>query len=239
MSGALYIGTSGFAYEEWKGIFYPDSLKDGEMLPYYASRFDSVEINYTFRRLPAETTLRAWSERTPERFRFALKAHQRITHTRRLDVGEEGVSWFLDRVRPLGERLGPILFQCPPSLQLDRARLDAFLATLPNGLRYAMEFRHPSWAEVRETLADRGIAWCVAETDETPADAAWPAGQPFGYLRLRKERYADEELRAWADRVRSTLATGRDVYCYLKHEEKGTGPRYAQRLADLLGGGRG
>ncbi len=207
------------------------------MLPYYTSRFRSVEINYSFRRLPAETTLEAWAERTPEGFRFALKAHQRVTHTRRLDPGEEGVAWFLDRVRPLGSRLGPILFQCPPSLRFDAGRLDAFLGSLPEGFLYAMEFRHPSWHEARGTLRDRGIAWCIAETDEAPAERAWLAEQPFGYLRLRKERYTDEALRVWAEAIAGTLDRGRDVYCYLKHEEKGTGPRYAERLSELLGVG--
>ncbi|HWC32735.1 MAG TPA: DUF72 domain-containing protein [Actinomycetota bacterium] len=234
MGGSLYLGTSGFAYKEWKGIFYPDELKDGEMLPYYASRFASVEINYTFRRSPAETTVRTWSERTPDGFRFALKAHQRITHTRRLDTGDEGVAWFLDRVRPLGQRLGPILFQCPPTLRFDAAVLDAFLSALPEGRRYAMEFRHDSWAQARETLRERGVAWCVAESDESPGAPAWLAEQPFGYLRLRKETYADADLRVWADRISEMLRSGRDVYCYLKHEEEGTGPRYAERLGELL-----
>lgn len=232
MAGALYLGTSGFAYQEWKGPFYPADLKDPEMLPFYSTRFASVEINYTFRRSPAEKTLSAWVERTPDAFRFALKAHQRITHTLRLADADESVSLFLERVRGLGERLGPILFQCPPSLQFDRQLIESFLAYLPPTFRYAMEFRHPSWDEGRKILEEQGTAWCVAETDEKEAgDLSW---EPFGYLRLRKEDYTDAELKAWGERIDTALATGRDVYCYFKHEEKAAGPAQAERLKKTL-----
>jgi uncharacterized protein YecE (DUF72 family) len=231
MAGTFYLGTSGFAYQEWKGPFYPENLKDAEMLPFYAGRFPSVEINYTFRRSPAEKTLTNWAERTPESFRFALKAHQRITHTLRLANADESVSIFLDRVGSLGERLGPILFQCPPTLRFDRQLIESFLAYLPPTFRYAMEFRHPSWEEARKILEEQGAAWCVAETDEKGAGE--PSWEPFGYLRLRKEEYTDAELIAWNERIRGALASGRDVYCYFKHEEKGTGPAQAERLSRL------
>ncbi|HJP65113.1 MAG TPA: DUF72 domain-containing protein [Actinomycetota bacterium] len=233
MSGRLYIGTSGFAYKEWKGPFYPADLKDADMLPYYAGRFPTVEINYSFRRHPAETTLAAWRERTPDGFLFGLKAHQRITHTLRLTDPDESVRFFLDRVTLLGDRLGPILFQCPPSLRFDRERLERFLDGLPEGHRYAFEFRHPSWAEGRPLLTDRG-AWCVAETDDTPApDERIPAG-PFAYLRLRKERYEDDDLRTWAARIGQAVADGREVFCYFKHEDKGAGAIYAERMSELV-----
>ena len=123
MSGTLYLGTSGFAYKEWKGPFYPETLKDREMLSFYASRFPSVEINYTFRRQASEKTLATWREQTPEGFEFALKAHQRITHTLRLRDADESVAFFLDRAKLLGDRLGPILFQCPPSLRFDLGQM--------------------------------------------------------------------------------------------------------------------
>jgi uncharacterized protein YecE (DUF72 family) len=231
----VYIGTSGFAYKEWKGPFYPDDLKDQDMLSFYAGRFPSVEINYTFRRQPAPKTLDAWSERTPREFRFALKAHQRITHTRRLRDTDSAVSEFLDRVRVLGDRLGPILFQCPPTLQFDRGLIESFVGYLPPTFRYAMEFRHESWAAARDLLADQGVAWCVAETDETTGAREAFTAEPFGYLRLRKEEYAEEELTAWAEMIGKAAADGRDVYCFLKHEEKGAGPRFAETLARLLG----
>jgi uncharacterized protein YecE (DUF72 family) len=232
VAGTLYLGTSGFAYDEWKGPFYPADLKNTEMLSFYSTRFPSVEINYTFRRSPTEKTLSAWVERTPESFRFALKAHQRITHTLRLANADESVSIFLDRVRVLGERLGPILFQCPPSLQYDRRLIESFLAYLPPTHRYAMEFRHPSWEEGRKILQEQGTAWCVAETDEKETgELSW---EPFGYLRLRKEEYSDDELHGWSKRIQETLAAGRDVYCYFKHEEKGTGPAQAERLRQVM-----
>ena len=144
MSGTLYLGTSGFAYKEWKGPFYPETLKDREMLGFFAGRFRSVEINYTFRRQPSETTLESWKQQTPEGFAFAVKAHQRITHTLRLRDADESVAFFLDRVKLLGDRLGPILFQCPPSLKFDRGLIEAFAGFLPPTARYAMEFRLPS-----------------------------------------------------------------------------------------------
>jgi len=230
--GSLHLGTSGFAYPEWKGVFYPEGLNAREMLPYFASRFRSVEINYTFRRHPSEKTLTGWRENAPPGFSFTLKAHQNITHRHRLADPEEPVAFFMERARMLGDRLGVILFQCPPSLRFDRDRLEGFIKALPDSGRYAMEFRHASWEEAREFLAERGVAWCTAETDEQKAERdAW---EPFGYLRLRKETYTDEEIRRWADRIASAIDAGHDVYCYFKHEEKGIGPVYAQRLAEIL-----
>ncbi|MGH2724218.1 MAG: DUF72 domain-containing protein [Actinomycetota bacterium] len=231
MAGTLFVGTSGFAYQEWKGPFYPEGLKDGDMLPFYSSRFPSVEINYTFRRAPSPKTVAAWGERSPEGFRFALKAHQRITHTLRLADADEAVGAFLERARGLGDRLGPILFQCPPSLRFDRALIERFVGYLPPTFAWAMEFRHPSWEEARELLAEQGVAWCVAETDEREAGA--PTWEPFGYLRLRKEAYGEEDLAAWASAIHGATEAGRDVYCYFKHEEGGDAPGYARRLAEL------
>ena len=233
MPGTLYLGTSGFAYGEWKGPFYPEGLKDREMLSYYASRFRSVEINYTFRRQPSEKTLATWRDQTPGEFAFALKAHQRITHTLRLADTDESVSFFLDRVRTLGDRLGPILFQCPPSLRFDRRLIENFVGFLPPTARYAMEFRHDSWEEARPILADQGVAWCTAETDESSGgELSW---EPFAYLRLRKEQYSDDDIRAWAERIGPALESDRDVYCYFKHEDKGAGPVFAERLTELIG----
>jgi uncharacterized protein YecE (DUF72 family) len=235
MAGTLYLGTSGFGYDEWKGPFYPEKLKQREMLPFYASRFNSVEINYTFRQQPTEKTLATWRDVTPEGFAFTLKAHQRITHWLRLAGADEAVSAFLDRAKMLGPRLGTILFQCPPNLPYDRQLIEAFLGYLPPTFRYAFEFRHPSWSEARSVLASQGAAWCVAETDESPVpgDFAIPP-VPFSYLRLRKTRYEDDELKAWAERIGRVLAQGSDVYCYFKHEEKGAGPVLAERLQTLL-----
>jgi uncharacterized protein YecE (DUF72 family) len=235
VEGTLYLGTSGFAYQEWKGPFYPEGLKDADMLRFYSTRFPSVEINYTFRRYPTEEIVRSWGERTPEGFRFALKANQRITHTRRLRGADADVSDFLDRARHLGDRLGPILFQCPPTLQYNRELIESFLGYLPPTFRCAFEFRHPSWAEARPILRDQGAAWCIAEMDDTQADAIPPIEGPFGFLRLRKEAYSDDDLRRWSERIGAALVKGLDVFAYLKHEEGTAAPRHAERLSALAG----
>lgn len=235
MPGTLYLGTSGFAYDGWKhGVFYPEGLKNREMLSYYASRFPSVEINYTFRRFPTEKTLTTWRELTPEHFRFTLKANQRITHFKRLAGADEDVGDFLRVAGALGERLGTVLYQCPPSLKYDRGLIEAFVGYLPPRPRAAMEFRHASWREARELLLEQGVAWCVAETDEQdpgPDDLSW---EPFGFLRLRKTEYSDEELAAWAARIGPALEAGHDVYCYLKHEDEGASTKMADRLGTLI-----
>jgi uncharacterized protein YecE (DUF72 family) len=237
MSGSLYLGTSGYSYDEWKhGVFYPEGLKNREMLSYYASQLGSVEINYTFRRFPSEKTIANWVEQTPPGFRFTLKANQRITHVRRLNDADEDVRAFLEVAGKLGDRLGCVLFQCPPSLHYDGALIERFVGYLPPTPRCAIEFRHPSWREARELLGGQGVGWCVAETDEQdpgPDDLAW---EPFGFLRLRKTAYTDEELAAWAERIGAALANGNDVFCYFKHEDEGASPAMAKRLQETLGG---
>lgn len=234
MTGTLYIGTSGYAYPEWKGAFYPEDLKNDAMLSFYSQRFHSVEINYTFRRFPAEKTLQRWADQAPEGFRFAMKANSRITHTKRLRDADADVSDFLQRAKLLGDHQGPILFQCPPSLQFDRGLIESFLTYLPPLAPYAFEFRHESWSEARDLLAENGAAWCLAETDETEVDRTRIPPGPFGYLRLRRETYTDQDLAAWAGSIRATLEEGRDVYAYLKHEEGGAAPEHAERLRALL-----
>lgn len=233
--GALYVGTSGFAYPEWKPAFYPEDVKAADMLTYYAARFPSVEINYTFRRFPSAKTLTRWAEQGPDGFRFALKANQRITHTRRLRDADTDVSDFLQLARLLGDNLGPILFQCPPTLRFDRGLLESFLAYLPPLAPYAMEFRHESWAAARDLLAENGVAWCTAETDGVAVERASIPSEPFSYLRLRREDYTEEDLRAWADGIGKVLAEGRDVYAYFKHEDGAAAPGYAARLKSLVG----
>lgn len=239
MAGALFVGTSGFAFDAWKGPFYPEKLPSKEMLAYYATRLSSVEINYTFRRTPATSTLEAWRETTPDGFLFAIKAHQRITHVHRLANAEEATRGFLERLEALGPRLGPVLFQCPPNLKYDRARLEGFLEHLPPKGRYALEFRHESWGdEARGLLAARGVAFCAAETDEEPlGDDAIGEGK-LAYLRLRKTSYGPEELAAWARRIERALARGTDVFCFFKHEDEGIGPKLATELAAMIGGKR-
>jgi len=235
VSGGFYLGTSGFAYDEWAhGVFYPEGVKQKERLAYYSSQLPSVEINYTFRRFPQEKTLTTWREQAADGFRFTLKANQRITHFKRLADTDEDVRDFLKIADALGDKLGCVLFQCPPTLQYDRGLIEAFVGYLPPGKRFAMEFRHDSWREARELLLSQGIAWCVAETDEKdpkPEDLSW---EPAGYLRLRKTEYSDEELREWAAKIGPALEAGADVFCYFKHEDLGASPRMAKRLENTL-----
>ena len=239
--GRLYTGTSGFAYKEWIGPFYPPGTKSAGMLAHYAGRFESVEINYTFRRLPAATTLANWRDQTPDGFVFALKANQGITHHARLVDVDERLSRFLEAIAPLGPRLGPILFQCPPNLRYDPDVLAAFLDRLgraPGDRRFAMEFRHPSFDddEVRGRLRDAGVAWCVADTEEAPATFVRTAPD-FAYVRLRRGGYDEDGITRWAESIGTALADGADVYAYLKHEDSATGPRDAAALRARVGRG--
>jgi len=238
VAGTLHLGTSGFSFDGWKhGVFYPEGLKNREMLHYYSTQLSSVEINYTFRRYPTEKSLTTWREQAADGFTFTLKANQRITHFKRLADTDDDVRSFLDLAKLLGDKLGCVLFQCPPNLPYDRALIEAFVGYLPPGERFAMEFRHPSWTEAKDLLLSQGVAWCVAETDEKdpgPDDLSW---DPVGYLRLRKTEYSDEELTAWADRIGPALERGSDVFCYFKHEEDGAGPKMASRLRSTLDAG--
>ncbi len=236
VSGRFYLGTSGFAYDEWrKGVWYPEDLKKDDMLDYYSTQLSSVEINYTFRRFPSEQTVQKWRAKAAEGFVFTLKASQRITHWKKLkDVGDD-VRDFVTRGKLLGDRFGCVLFQCPPSLAYDAKLLEGFLATLPaDGPSYAMEFRHDSWSAARDRLLAAGVGWCVAETDEkdpAPEDLSW---EPVGYLRLRKTEYTDEELQGWAARIQPALDGGATIFCYFKHEDEGASPKMAKRLEAML-----
>jgi uncharacterized protein YecE (DUF72 family)/dihydrofolate reductase len=236
MTGRFYLGTSGFAYDEWrKGVFYPEDLKKDDMLDYYSTQLSSVEINYTFRRFPSEKTVEKWRTKAAEGFVFTLKANQRITHWKKLDDVGEDVRDFVARGKLLGDRFGCVLFQCPPTLRYDAALLDDFLATLPaGGPSYAMEFRHDSWSAARDRLLEAGVGWCVAETDDKdpkPEDLSW---EPVGYLRLRKTEYSDEELAQWATRIQPARDGGATIFCYFKHEDEGASPKMAKRLEVLL-----
>jgi uncharacterized protein YecE (DUF72 family) len=216
----LYAGASGFSYPSWRGAFYPAQARPSEFLELYAARLLSVELNNTFYRLPSEEQLAAWAESVPDGFRFAVKMSRRITHFGGLEL----VGTFCERVRALGDRLGPVLVQLPPTRPRDDGLLRFLISSLDPDLRYAFEFRHDSWAGVAPTLYEAGIA-LVGSLD---------GAAPFRYLRLREPPYDDEALRAWADRLRPLLEGGVEVYVYFKHEDEPTAPVYAQRLAELL-----
>jgi uncharacterized protein YecE (DUF72 family) len=232
----LYAGTSGFAYPAWKPGFYPAKLPANRFLKHYAGRLNSVEINYTFRRLPAASTLASWVEATPPGFVFAVKANMRITHILRLKNAEQATEVFLKAIDPLrsSRRLGPVLFQLPPQMKCDVAVLRNYLELLPRDLRYAFEFRHESWLvdEVYEELRRRNISLCVAESEKLVVPEAITAD--FVYYRLRKPSYTEKDVDAFAARARELLSEGRDLYLMFKHEESPEGALNAELLLKKL-----
>lgn len=225
-------GTSGWSFKEWKGGFYPKGLPDDQMLPSYASRLSTVEVNNTFYRMPKEKVLLEWAEAVPEGFKFSVKASQRITHHARLrDVGEN-LQYFLRVCSSLGEKRGPSLFQLPPNLKADLPLLTDFLALLPKGWRATMEFRHQTWFTdaVYEALKAKDVALTIAEQDdfEVPvvATASW------GYLRLHRSAYDTERLNAWARRINEQ--PWQEAFVYFKHEGEGSGPEVAEEFGKLV-----
>jgi uncharacterized protein YecE (DUF72 family) len=228
----LYVGTSGYSYKEWKGSFYPADLPAKEMLNYYGQQFRTVEINNTFYRLPKASVLEAWAAEVPADFRFVLKASQRITHMQRLKDVNDSVSYLLEVVGTLKERLGPLLFQLPPNLKKDVPRLREFLSLLPPQRRAAFEFRHQSWfdSEVFDLLRAHQAVLCIAEA-ENDLEIPFTSTADWGYLRLRRPDYGDPELTAWVNKVREQ--NWREVFVFFKHEEEGKGPQMAQRFLEL------
>jgi uncharacterized protein YecE (DUF72 family) len=228
----LFVGTSGFAYPAWKPGFYPAKLPANQFLKHYAERLNCVEINYTFRRLPAATTLAAWVEATPAGFVFAVKANMRITHILRLRNAEQATEVFLKAIDPLrtSRRLGPVLFQLPPQMKCDVGLLRSYLGLLPTGMRYAFEFRHASWLvdEVYDELRRNNVSLCVAESEKLEVPEVITAD--FVYYRLRKPEYTEEDVDALAARARELLATERDLYLMFKHEETPAGALNAELL---------
>jgi uncharacterized protein YecE (DUF72 family) len=220
----LNAGTSGYAFKEWKGSFYPPDLKDDAMLGYYASKFPTVEINNTFYRLPKEGVLQAWASQVPDPFTFAIKASQRITHHARLKPeGASAVEFLLKNTSALAGRLGPILFQLPPNLKKDFDRLRAFLDTLPADRRYTIEFRHESWFddEVFGALRARDIPLCIVEQPDFASPVVSTAS--WGYVRLHRFDYDEAMMAEWVKRLATQPWS--EAYVYFKHDEGiGSGP---------------
>lgn len=234
---SLHIGTSGWAYREWKPAFYPEHLPQRAFLRHYASVLGGCEINATFYRLPSESTVRRWAAETPDTFRFAVKVHRRLTHAATLgDAGwQEFLARFLDSIAPLGDRLGCLLIQLPEARQRDDGLLGAVVDALPPGLPFAAEFRHPSWEHpaIDEMLVAAGGTRCLAETEGATAPARLPAG-PLAYVRMRGDRYADPVRGAWAALLRREAAE-RPVYAFAKHKDVPAGdPETGIGLAEWL-----
>lgn len=232
MGSQIRIGASGFSYKEWVGRFYPPKTPGARMLSYYADRLPTVEINYTFRAMPRRSMLEGWAAKTPENFRFALKAPQRITHFARLRGVGDSLNYFIETAGALGNRLGPVLFQLPPDFARDDVLLTDFLAQLGGHLRPAFEFRHRSWLDdtVFGILRTNRAALCIAETAKLSTPIVSTA--PHAYLRLRREDYDDAALISWAAHIRTLAATCDEVYVYFKHEARA--PELAARLQQLV-----
>ena len=228
----VYAGTSGYSYKEWKGTFYPADLPGAGMLAHYAERLPAVEINNTFYRVPKRQVVEGWRAEVPAHFRFVLKATQRITHKKRLrDAGEE-LEYMLAQFAGMEERLGAVLYQLPPNAKQDLERLETFLALLPASPRSAFEFRHASWYDeaTYELLRARNCALVASDSDEEGGVLVPTAD--WTYLRLRRESYAEDELAAWAERLRAGL--WREAFVFFKHEDAGAGPRIAARFLELF-----
>jgi uncharacterized protein YecE (DUF72 family) len=233
----IYVGTSGYAYKEWKGKFYPEKISPKEMLRFYSGRLNTVEINNTFYRMPSESVLTSWAEQVPGDFVFALKAPQVITHLKQLRNVLDETEYLFRTLSVMDRRLGPVLFQFPKSFRADRPLLQDFLGLIPDDRACAFEFRSSSWLndEILDLLRERGSSLCIADADENPANeiirtASW------GYLRLRRSDYTDADLSQWLERILSQK--WERVFVFFKHEEddaKGpaTGPEMAVRFREL------
>jgi uncharacterized protein YecE (DUF72 family) len=243
MSGPaqVWIGTSGYVYRHWrKGVFYPRSLPVREELGYYASRFHTVELNNSFYRLPTPEMFERWRESTPARFQFSVKASRFITHIKRLRGTEDALALLLERADRLRAKLGPLLFQLPPTQHIDLPRLAEFLTTLSPGRKWVIEFRHPSWhgAEVYRLLSSHRVALCIPVGGAVHPDRVTTA--PFTYIRMHRGReaaggFTRRELSAWAAQIRSVAATGKEVYVYFNNDWQGYAVRDATTLQELLG----
>ena len=237
----LFAGTSGWAYPSWKPEFYPEKLAQKKFLGHYATKLNTVEVNFTFRQLVKETTIQKWLQDSPPHFRFGIKAHQVITHIKRLKGAEDFLPRFLATIEPLAAagKLGPVLFQLPPNLKADAALLKDFLAVLPRSVPSAFEFRHESWFSdaTWDLLKSWNAGLCVAETETRTTPDVVTA--PFAYYRFRKPTYTDEERRAMVGRIREHIAEGRDVFAYFKHEETPQGALYAVEILREVSGREG
>lgn len=232
----ILVGTSGYNYPEWKGSFYPLDLAAAKMLPYYATKFKTVEINYTFYRMPTSKIVAGWAAQVPADFRFTLKAPKRITHDKRLRAAEvaDSLRAFVSVAGELGPRLASLLFQLPPNFKKDLGLLNEFLSLLPPTTVAAFEFRHASWLddEVYAALRTRNLALCIADSEarQTPAIAT----ASYAYLRLRDEGYGDADIARWTETAKQLDAACSEVFVYFKHEDEGKGAAFGQQMMGLL-----
>lgn len=239
-SGRMRVGTSGWSYDHWRGNFYPNGLPSSRWLDHYARTFDTVEINATFYRMPTERAVEHWRDAAPAGFTYAVKGSRYITHIRKLLEPEDEVGRFMDRMKPLGDHFGPLLWQLPPTMHLDLPRLDRFISALPRDRRHAIEFRHESWLadEVFELLERRDIALVQACGERLRTEFRATAG--FVYARFHGSKkyhgaYSPQRLEPWASFFAEQLSAGRDCYAYFNNDAGGHAPVDALKLLRMLG----
>lgn len=238
----IRIGTAGWSYRHWVGRFYPEDLKAADRLSWYAQHLDAVELDGTFYRLPKRETFAAWCRKTPDGFRFAVKAHRFITHMKKLKDPEQSLERTFAAIDGLGDKLGPLLFQLPPSWKLDLDRLEAFLAALPKQRGYAFEFRHDSWFDDRvyAALERHGAAFCIYHLAGLQSPMIVSA--PLVYIRLHGPAgayagcYHGNALRSWARRIEGWRVSGHDVWCFFDNDQNAYAPRNALQLKERLSG---
>jgi uncharacterized protein YecE (DUF72 family) len=233
----FYVGTSGYAYKEWKGKFYPEKIPAGRMLGFYSGLLNTVEINNTFYRMPRESVVLSWSKEVHEGFVFAIKAPQVITHLKRLRGVLEETDYFFRTISALDQKLGPVLFQFPKSFRVNRPVLQDFLGLIPRARKCAFEFRNPAWLsdEILNLLEENGASLCIADADENPATEIARTAQ-WGYLRLRRSDYQDADLSKWLERI--LLQKWEKAFIFFKHEDEAKGPEMAMRFRELVQKGR-
>jgi len=236
----IRIGTSGWHYDSWREIFYPKGVGPKRMLACYAETFDTTEINASFYRVPKPETVKAWHDAVPEGFLFSWKASRYITHNKKLKDAAESVRFIFERMAPLAEKSGPVLFQLPPSLKIDRERLARFLGVLPKGHAHVVEFRNESWyePEILDVLRDHGVGFCISDHEDAPSP--WEVTADHVYIRGHgpkgdyKDHYDDAALDRWARDIRRWRKAGKAVYVYFDNDQKAAAPADAKRLAERL-----
>ena len=228
----LYVGTSGYSYKEWKGSFYPDAIAPAQMLSYYASRLHAVELNNTFYRMPQPSMIESWKAQVPENFRFSVKAPQSITHFRRLNNAGSQTQQMLKTVAALEDRLGAVIFRLPENMKKDLKRLELFLKELPADTPAVFDFRHTTWFDddVVELLRGRKVVFCVSDIEDLPESYTFKTAD-WGYVRLRRVKYSDADLKTWIKRIKAQK--WKETYVFFKHEDEGTGPKLAARFISL------
>jgi len=228
----LYAGTSGYSYKEWKGSFYPENISAKDMLAYYSERFQTVESNNTFYRMPKPEMVESWKSQVPENFRFSVKASQGITHFRRLKDAAHPTRLMFETIAALEDRLGAVIFRLPSDMKKDVNRLETFVKQLPRDTPVAFDFRHPTWfdGDVLELLRSENRALVVSDTEDLP-EVYWEKTADWGYLRLRRVKYSTSELRKWIKWMKAQ--EWKDTFVFFRHEDEGTGPKLAARFLKL------